>query len=548
MLKKQFTILALSALVLGACKKDLAKENPNSPTPSAIETENGLALFATGGVYETGFKDVKYLDGVFGRFFSGAMGFHELMGDVIGADAANAFLNQMGCPNKVTYDNGTSRLNPNSPNTQYALIRQANTNQQAGNNFLYYEWAYMYNLIGACNLILEKVEVVPLSGTNAPSKKAAYKAWAHWWKGYAYSRLGSIYYAGLINNATFATNGNYVSKEKLIEEANSNFDKAVAAANGAPSASVFTSTVGSFIPDIFEVGLGRATTPAQLLRNVNTMKARNILVNKTTASMTAADWNAVLTLTNSGIQRGDNIFTARTDERGDLYTSAQMIMGRTQSNIAGGATYKLSERWVQEFLPGDQRKAQNVKETVAYLGQADRGNAHFTRYALLDGGDGLDGVAVYANTDPGAYEFHIAGDFEENELMKAEALINTNQVTAGLVIIDSIRKWQGAGLATVSDAVPALSQAQAREQLRRERRIVCAFRGLSFYDARRWGVSEPASAGGGRTGCVLLNNAGAVSTNATIEYGYLDYWDVPGNELTYNPPAAGSAPIKNPKQ
>jgi starch-binding outer membrane protein, SusD/RagB family len=546
MLKKQLTILALSALVLGACKKDLAVENPNNPTPTSIENENGLALFATGGVYITGFKAVKYTDGVFGPFFSGAMGFHEFMGDVIGADAANAFINQLGCPNKVTYDDLTSRLNPNSPNTQYALIRQANTNQQAGNNFLYYEWAYMYNLIGACNLILEKSETVALSGSDAPSKKAAYQAWAYWWKGFAYSRLGSIYYAGLINNTSFGTNGNYVTKEKLIEEAGINFDKAVTAATGAPSAAVFEETIGKFIPDIFEVGKGHPVTPAMLARNVNTMKARNLLVNKTAASMTAADWNAVLALANNGIQAGDNIFTARTDERGDLYTSAQMIMGRTQSNIAGGATYKLSERWVQEFLPGDQRKVQNTKVTTPYLGQADRGNAHFTRYALVDGGTGLAGVAVYANTSPGEYEFHIAGDYEENQLMKAEALINTNQIDAGLAIIDAIRVSQGAGLAAVSGT--GLTLAQAREQLRRERRIVCAFRGLSFYDARRWGVSEPASAGGGRTGCVLLNNTGVVSNNATIDYGYLDYWDVPGNELTYNPPAAGSAAIKNPKQ
>jgi hypothetical protein len=38
-----------------------------------------------------------------------------------------------------------------------------------------------------------------------------------------------------------------------------------------------------------------------------------------------------------------------------------------------------------------------------------------------------------------------------------------------------------------------------------------------------------------------------VNTKAKIVYGYLDYWDVPDNELAYNPAAAGSAPTKNPK-
>ena len=61
-------------------------------------------------------------------------------------------------------------------------------------------------------------------------------------------------------------------------------------------------------------------------------------------------------------------------------------------------------------------------------------------------------------------------------------------------------------------------------------------------------MSEPVASGGGRTGCVVVSNAGVVNTNATIDYGYLDYWDVPDNELAYNPPAAGSVETKNPKQ
>ncbi|MFM2360599.1 MAG: hypothetical protein RLY16_2592, partial [Bacteroidota bacterium] len=51
---------------------------------------------------------------------------------------------------------------------------------------------------------------------DAASKRAAIKAWAYWWKGYAYSRIGSIYYAGIINDQAFTTNGNYVSKEAII--------------------------------------------------------------------------------------------------------------------------------------------------------------------------------------------------------------------------------------------------------------------------------------------------------------------------------------------
>ena len=466
-----------------------------------------------------------------------------MMGDVIGCDAANSFMNQIGCPEKVTFDNGSTSVNPNAPNTQRGLIRQINTNSSAGNNTLYYEWAYMYNLIKVCNLLLEKVDIITYSG-DAASKKAAIKAWAYWWKGYAYSRIGSTYYAGIINNSSETTNGNYVTKEAIITEANSNLDKAAAAANGASSAAEFTGLLAKIIPSYFQAGKGNATTPAMLARNVNTLKARNLLVNKTVANMAAGDWANLLTLVNNGIQSGDNVFTIRTDAVGNLFTSGQMVTGRTQSNAPGANTYKLSERWVQEFKAGDARKTQNVTQGTAYTGQSDRGNAHFTRFSLKDGGTGLPGVVILANTTPSALEVYAAGTFEENELMKAEALINTSQINPGLTIIDNIRTLQGAGLAAVSGT--GLTLAQAKEELRRERRVVLAFRGISFYDARRWGIIKSLSSGGGRTGAVLVSSTGGVSTNGSIDYNYLDYWDVPGNELTYNAPAAGSAPVVNP--
>lgn len=540
---KIFAAISFIALLTIGCKKDLTLENPNSPTPESLKSESGLVSYATGGVYINGFRNAKYTDGVFGPFWSGALGFHELMGDVIGCDAANAFMNQIGCPEKVTFDNATTVANPNSPNTQRGLINQINTNSSAGNNTLYYEWAYMYNLIKVCNLLLERTDGISYAG-DAASKKAALKAWAYWWKGYAYSRIGSTYYAGIINNSSEATNGDYVTKEAMITEANATLDKAVAAANAAPSAAEFTGMLSKIIPSYFQTGKGSPTTPAMLARNVNTLKARNLLVNKTVATMAAGDWAALLTLVNNGIQTGDNVFTIRTDAVGNLFTNGQLVTGRTQGNAPGSNTYKLSERWVQEFKTGDMRKDQNVTQGTPYIGQSDRGNAHFTRFSLKDGGTGLPGVVILANSTPGAFEMYAAGTYEENELMKAEALIYTGQLDPGLAIVDGIRTSQGAGLAAVSGT--GLTPAQAREELRRERRVVLSFRGISFYDARRWGIIKSIANGGGRTGCTLLSSTNVVSTNGTIEYNYLDYWHVPGNETTYNPPSSSSAPIINP--
>ena len=77
------------------------------------------------------------------------------------------------------------------------------------------------------------------------------------------------------------------------------------------------------------------------------------------------------------------------------------------------------------------------------------------------------------------------------------------------------------------------------------RMAALAFRGLSFYDLRRWGWSYGSAKGGGRWGNNLIYN-GKVYTNAYINYNYMDYWDVPADETVKNPPSASSAPVVNP--
>ena len=533
-------------LSLTACKKDLDITNVNSPTPASAQNENGAVALAQGTIYLNGFYNLKYSDGVYGRFWAGAMGFQEIMGDVVGAEAANAFMNQIGCPNKVTFDNGTVALNPSNPKTQYELVRYANQNAQGGSNTTFYEWAYMYNMIAASNKILELADKTTFSGTGAATKKATIQAWAYWWKGYAYSRIGSTYYAGLIQNQptdAVSTNGKYVTKEAIIAEASSNFDKAVTALGGATSTADYTAMVGKLIPTYLQKGKGGVLTIDMWKRSINTMKARNILVNTTRASMSASQWSAILTLANDGVKSTDLIFTARTDANGSFIENTVADKTGQAATTGSTNTYKLSERWVQDFVAGDKRKDQNVI-TLASVGlfNTDRGNSFNTRYSLKYGGTGLTGVTIYSNNAIGANEITIAGTFEENELMKAEALIMTGQIDAGAAAIDAVRTYQGAGLTALGTG---LTQAAAYEQLRRERRIALAFRGLSFYDARRWDIIAPDKS---RTGAVVVSSAGVVSTNATIVYGFLDYWDVPDNELAYNPAEAGSAPTKNPKQ
>ncbi len=525
--------------MLSACKEELNVTNPNQPTPSTANTETGIVSLAQGTILVNGFRNVKYFDGVYGRFWSGAIGFHEMMGDVVLAEAANSFINQIGAPEVVNYADGTSRANPNAPNTQRGLFKLVNSNGNLGQNPLYYEWAYMYNMINGANNVLEVEKTTTFSGNEA-TKKGVLEAWSYFWKGYAYSRIGSMYYAGIINDSPTGTNGNYVTKEAIIAEANANFDKALAILNGLTNDADYTSFLGKLIPSSSQVGKGGVLSPDMWRRNINTLKARNILVNTTVDLMTTAQWQAILTLTNDGIQATDLIFTGRTDVNGDFI--AGTVGSFTQSPNAGGNTYKLSERFVQEFRAGDRRLANNIKQTTTWVGNSDRGNSFNTRFTLVNGGLGLPGVEVYANSELGAHELVLAGNYEENELMKAEAKLYTGDIGGTLQSINLVRDYQGAGLAPVS----GLALAAAKEELRRERRVALPFRGLSFYDARRLNIIKPLSAGGGRTNAVVLKTTGEVDTNASINYNFIDYWDVPDNELAYNPPAAGSAPVVNP--
>ena len=541
-----FSLVLLTAI---SCKKELNIIDTNNPTPSAATSEAGVISLAQGSIYRNGFFDLKYRDGVYGRFWAGATGFHEMMGDIIGVEAANAYINQIGLPNKVTLDNGTVILNPSAINTQYALLRSVNVNAQSGANPTYYEWAYMYNLIVASNTVIDLATKSSYT-SEAATKKATLLAWAYFWKGYAYARIGSIYYAGLKQNATFedqSTNGNYVSKENIIAESNTMFDNAATQIAAATNTAAYTEVLGKLIPSFLQIGKGGVFTKAAFLRNINTMKARNILVNTPMAAMTTAQWTSILTLTTNGITATDLIFTGRTDANGDFLGTT--IADKVASSASATGTYKLSERWVQEFKAGDQRFANNVRTLNPGIGNfnQDRGNSFNTRYTLIRSGNRIAGVIVYANADAGLNEITLCGTYEENELMKAEATLNVGgfsaaSITSAMLMVDNVRNYQGAGLMPTVAATATV----AREELRRERRIALAFKGLSFYDARRWDIIDPSKS---RTGAVVLaGSTGVLNTNATINYGFLDYWDVPDNELAYNPAAAGSAPIKNPKQ
>jgi len=547
-MKKNTLIILVFLTLVSACSDQLDVKNPNQPTAAALNSENNLLALSL-GIYADGFRGLKF-GGFQGTLLNDVLAYHEGMGDLIGCEAANVYINQLIMPDEVTFDNGTKALNPANPKTQVGLLRFANQNSFADQNPVVYEWAYMYNAINLSNTILSVVDNITFTGDQA-SKRNTLKAWAYWWKGWAYGRIGSIYYAGIINDTPGKTNSNYVTKEAIIAESDSNYDKATVALDAVTAPADYTSTMGKIIPSINQVGKGAVPTIAMFKRNISTMKARNILVNTKVTQMTSTQWNQILTLTNAGILATDNVFTGRSNATSDFMSATGGTVALVASGDPSAVTYKISERLIQDFRPGDNRLAKNFETPVIggkWLGNSDRGTIFNTRYRLVSGGTALGGSAmVYANRTAGSGEAFLAGTYEENELMKAEAYIRLggqSNLDLGAASISAVRSFQGSGLANIASG---LSQATVAEELRSERRVALAFRGLAFYDARRWGVIDPVSSGGGRTGAVVLNATGVVSTNATINYNYLDYWDVPDNDVVLNPPSSTSAPVKNPR-
>jgi hypothetical protein len=128
--------------------------------------------------------------------------------------------------------------------------------------------------------------------------------------------------------------------------------------------------------------------------------------------------------------------------------------------------------------------------------------------------------------------------------MLAEANIMLGNTDAGLAFVDAVRTYQGAGIAAVSGT--GLTQAQALTELIKERRVALVYRGTSFYDSRRWGWIYDIGNGGGSYGNTFLTQSGKLYVNTTINYNFLDYWDVPADESVLNPPGTGSAATVNP--
>ncbi|GAB1463290.1 RagB/SusD family nutrient uptake outer membrane protein [Pedobacter sp.] len=546
---KRIIAFFVVVLFLTSCKKsDLQLDDPNSPTPGgSLATVKGVEQFALG------MWNKLYVGN---NVLAHTMNMHSIMGDEQFSSVGNFGWRYVNQVDKITlpapYNTVVPAVLGLDQGAQLKALNNLAATNGSQNNALVYEWNMAYFVNGQANFLLQAIDNPAI--TLPATEKAVLQAWAYWWKGFAYSRIGSMYVAGVINNKTDgSTESLYKTRQEIITEANANFDKAIALltpiAAGDP---VYTSTMNAIIPAFNKPAGGPVITPQMWVRGINTYKARNILVNKKVGELTAADLTSIKTLASAGLVQGDITFLL-----GISAVAAEGLSPNNQqhpmlwnSNANNPGWFFASERWVQDFKAGDQRFVKGVTALPASgitVNRSARGIHYGSRYvftAIQNGG--------YWSTNARTGFVNFAGSWEENALMLAEVEIRNNQVEAGLAYIDAVRNANGAALAATVGT--SLTQTQALEELRKERRIGLTMKGTAFYDARRWGVIEKASSGGGRANAVVLvpnaligaTPAGSFTVlQCLMDYNYPAYWDVPVSEFSYNVPASGSPAIAN---
>ncbi|KAK3582601.1 hypothetical protein CHS0354_024155 [Potamilus streckersoni] len=518
-------ILSLFLVFFASCEKELGVIDPNEPTTAALSSEIGIVS------YSRGFYNVMLVGFNYGDFVWVTQVNHEIMGDNMYVPFGNMNWRWVNQPTSITLDDGTI-VKPPEEGEQKVSLRNRNTIAFGFDNAFCHEWISMYKVINASNVMLEKYEGVSFT-SDGDVKKQILKAWAEYWKGYAYSRIGLMYTAGIITDKAGELKNEYVSKEKILEESSKWLQKATATLDGIMNQDVLK----SFVRDIIPTKYASPSTTSEWIQAIASLNARTLMASKKDKDKTTADWQSILDLTKGGIQKGGFEFHLVNDNNNFL----------TSTTIGERLTPKLgwhfvSPRLVQTIDTINDMRFRNhfIRKPTLIHNRFARGIQFATRWGIKDGG------RYGATGKVGANKSYIGPTYEENELMKAEALLRLDQpVNDALTIVDGVRTYQEAGLTATSGT--GKTKDQALEIIRKERRIALFTRGVAFYDARRYGVIDPVSEGGGLRGAWVFNSDEAFNTNATIDYNYMNYWDVPANEVDLNKPSSGSASVMSPK-
>ena len=511
---KRITLFSLliGVVVLTGCSDELLVNNPNAPTPEALTSEEGINRQARGiysGLYDGGF------------FPWIVMQYHDGMGDQIPSAVGNYWFVDMVNPEEITYSDGTTHEPPVARGgpPQQQIVDMVNDRTQSDPALLY-EWRAAYKANNEANLLLQALDSPDLTIlANADQKMRGFRAWAYFWKGYAYSRIGLLYEQGLVTDEYGETTSEYSSSSQMLAESNRMLDLAIENANG------FDAVRESVVPDLF----GVKPTGDGLRQAANTLKARNTLQGKYRDEMTQSDWQQVETFADAGL-------TSNTEAIQWVFDNVTFAATGTVLYRAGalGPTWAyVSMRQVQEYYPGDNRiQREGEDHPGAAVRIVDVENAYTSPRGFNHTTTARGQEPVFESVVGNSQLYLVSA--EENLLMAAEAKLALGNAGEAAELVNTVRDMQGAGL-------DALTAGDIEfETIRRERRVALLARGLAYYDARRLRISTPD--GGRENAWVYRSDNETLDTDASIYYNFRPYWPVPVHETTFNPPLDAGAP------
>jgi len=508
---RKITLILLSVLLFAplACEEGLDVTNPNNPTPDIVENEEGLKRLAR-GLYSTGW----FLGTNGGAIEWLALQWHEHMGDNLVAPWVNwSFARTHLNVERIEFSDGTvvtPAASSADGRTQPEWINFINSREDPRGG-VEIEWTSMYRLNNESNLILQTLNSesgVEFSG-DAQAKERGFRAWAHFWKGFAYSRIGNFYELGIIVDEYGETNNDYKLPSEMLEESNRQLEMALQYVSNGIGA-----VIGDIQPGFFPTNI----TEASFAQNIHTLIARNKLNVKKRNELTQAEWQEIKDIAENGLMNNDGAVLVASDNATHLNTVT------VKWRLAAGWS-RASTRVVQAARHNDDARGASFLD-------ATRGPFGSALFHNLNAPHGA--VAPYGTTEEFAPIYLISA--EENLLILAEAELALGNPGAAASYIDQARQLQQANLDPLGSAT--------LEDLRRERRIGLFLRAQAFYDARRFDELQ---------NCVeglwvwrqLEDGSIELDENATICYGFLEYIPVPDRETTFNPIPADVMPTSS---
>lgn len=506
--------LAMAGLLFvgaAACEDGLNVTNPNEPTPDVVTTEEGLKRVAR-GIYNSP-----------GGFFEWIVwNYHETMGDAVSVPWSNYNWSNMWFAATSITANGTTYTpvaSSTTGRTQSEWVEFVNDRQNS-QGAVEYEWISMYGINAEANLMLQSLDN-GISWVGAPAnhatKEAGYRAWAHFWKGYAYHRIGLMYEQGLIIDDYGTTNRDYKTPDEMLAEAQAQFDLALANSAGIDL------IIDDLQPSIFDTDISTAS----FRQAVYTLKARTLLSGSYRDELTNAEWTQIRDWAAQGLTSNDGTILVDSDEATFLATIT--ARWRLATRIWANPTMRTMQAFHRN--PGDQRLARFTNT----VGNGNYLNRPVTQHVNTNWSAG----PPYASANPGeAPQLYVSA--EENELILAEAKLALGDIPGAAGHVNNARTLSGAGLAPVLTVT--------LEDIRWERRAALFFRGLAFYDARRFKEILPVAQGGGVNGVWVLEYVAGrtpalqLDQNASIEFNYRPYWPIPDVETVFNGPDASQGP------